>query len=177
MENIIFWVLFLRKLNFVKIYLDFYYTRWKTSKPGHKEHFLQGSPLKERSKKIQIELNISYMSVFLIQRAWALCEEDAGGAYTETSQGSVQSPRQEQGIQAHRGSPSLGHQEVPQGWGQAKARSAYKWGSGSMRWTRLRNCLGMSGKKRSRMCDCWDCPGVKTGTAVHLKGESSMVYS
>lgn len=32
-------------------------------------------------------------------------------------------------------------------------------------------------EKRIRVCDHWDCPGVKAGTAVHLEGEGSIVYS
>lgn len=67
----------------------------------------------ECAEKIQMEFNVSYTSVFLIQKAWAPCEEDAGGASPTTLEGCVPKPSQEQGSQAHRG--SSGHQEVP--WG------------------------------------------------------------
>lgn len=43
--GLVLFFLFPRKLILVKIYLDFYYSRQQTSKPGHKERLLQGSPL------------------------------------------------------------------------------------------------------------------------------------
>lgn len=90
-------LLFLRKLILVKMYLDFYYSRWKTSKPGQKE---QTFPIKistERAEKIQMEFNISYFSS---RRLELPVRRILVGLPLGLQRGLSQSPSQE-----HRGSP------------------------------------------------------------------------
>lgn len=166
-------LLFPRKLILVKIYLDFYYCRWKTSKRGHKECFLQGSPLNVQ-KRFKWNLTLVICLFFSSRGLGFPVRRMLVRLPLGLQRGLSQSPSQE-----HRGSPSPGIRKFPGDEAKPRLEQDISLQVG------VRISEENQGQKlyrdvrenRSRVCDCWDCPGVKAGTAVHLKGESRVVYS